>query len=337
MDTTSSPHSTHTVCVVGSINADLSVATEHLPQPGQTVRGGGLVIGSGGKSANQAVAASRLGASVSMVGAVGRDEHGGILRGALEREGIDTSWVQSFSDVATGTALITIDHEGENTIVVSPGANGVLCDRDIELARETIAQAAVLGLAFEVDDRVLLTAARIAHSSGGRVVLNPSPYRTPHPDLLAMVDLLVLNELELADMVGADLAEQSWEDICRVLFERFGIRRTVVTAGARGAIVLNHAGVGPDAQAPVVRIAPITVSAVDTTGCGDAFLGAVLAGLADGRTVVDAAHTAAAVAAYAATRRGTQSSYPTNAELQALLDSLDHDDVAAASAHCFGR
>ncbi|MFB6781736.1 ribokinase [Streptomyces sp. NPDC056352] len=332
MDTTSSPHSTHAVCVVGSINADLSVATEHLPQPGQTVRGGGLVIGSGGKSANQAVAASRLGASVSMVGAVGRDEHGGILRGALEREGIDTSRVQSFSDVATGTALITIDHEGENTIVVSPGANGVLCDRDIELARETIAQAAVLGLAFEVDDRVLLTAARIAHSSGGRVVLNPSPYRTPHPDLLAMVDLLVLNELELADMVGADLAEQPWEDICRVLFERFGIRRTVVTAGARGAMVLNHADVGPDAQAPVVRIAPITVSAVDTTGCGDAFLGAVLAGLADGRTVVDAAHTAAAVAAYAATRRGTQSSYPTSAELQALLDSLDHDD-AAAPAH----
>ncbi|WP_327248394.1 ribokinase [Streptomyces sp. NBC_01320] len=329
MDTTSSLHSTHAVCVVGSINADLSVATEHLPQPGQTVRGGGLVIGSGGKSANQAVAASRLGASVSMVGAVGRDEHGGILRGALEREGIDTSRVQSFSDVATGTALITIDHEGENTIVVSPGANGVLCDRDIEIARETIAQSAVLGLAFEVDDRVLLTAARIAHSSGGRVVLNPSPYRTPHPDLLAMVDLLVLNELELADMVGADLAEQPWEDICRVLFERFGIRRTVVTAGARGAMVLNHADVGPDAHAPVVRIAPITVSAVDTTGCGDAFLGAVLAGLADGRTVVDAAHTAAAVAAYAATRRGTQSSYPTSAELQALLDSLDHDDAAA--------
>ncbi|MEV0492287.1 ribokinase [Streptomyces atratus] len=308
-----------------------------MPQPGQTVRGGGLVIGSGGKSANQAVAASRLGASVSMVGAVGRDEHGGILRGALEREGIDTSRVQSFSDVATGTALITIDHEGENTIVVSPGANGVLCDRDIELARETIAQAAVLGLAFEVDDRVLLTAARIAHSSGGQVVLNPSPYRTPHPDLLAMVDLLVLNELELADMVGAELAEQSWDDICRVLFERFGIRRTVVTAGARGAMVLNHAGgVGPDTQAHVVRIAPITVSAVDTTGCGDAFLGAVLAGLADGRTVVDAAHTAAAVAACAATRRGAQSSYPTIAELQALLDSLDHDDVAA-SAHCFGR
>ncbi|GAA3483220.1 ribokinase [Streptomyces yanii] len=333
MDTTASPHRTDTVCVVGSINADLSVATEHLPQPGQTVRGGGLVIGSGGKSANQAVAASRIGASVSMVGAVGHDEHGGILRGALEREGIDTSRVQSFADVATGTALITIDHEGENTIVVSPGANGVLCDRDIELARETIAQAAVLGLAFEVDDRVLLTAARIAHSSGGRVVLNPSPYRTPHPDLLAMVDLLVLNELELADMVGGDLAAKSWEDICRVLLERFGIRHTVVTAGARGAMVLNHAdGTGPDAQAHAVRIAPITVSAVDTTGCGDAFLGAVLAGLADGRTVVDAAHTAAAVAAYAATRRGAQDSYPTSAELQALLDSLDHDD-AAASAH----
>ncbi|MPY32241.1 ribokinase [Streptomyces adustus] len=333
MDTTASSHTTDTVCVVGSINADLSVVTEHLPQPGQTVRGGGLVVGSGGKSANQAVAASRLGASVSMVGAVGHDEHGGILRDALERDGIDITRVRSFSDVATGTALITIDREGENTIVVSPGANGVLGERDVELAQETIARAAVLGLAFEVDDRVVLTAARIAHSSGGRVVLNPSPYRTPHPDLLAMVDLLVVNELELADMVGADVTAKPWEDICRALFERFGIRSTVVTAGARGAVVLSHGdGTGPDAQAHVVPIAAITVDAVDTTGCGDAFLGAVLAGLADGRTVVDAAHKAAAVAAYAATRRGAQSSYPTDAEVQALLGSLDHD-AAPAWAH----
>jgi ribokinase len=325
MDTSASTDSRRGVCVVGSINADLSVVTENLPRPGQTVHGSALVMGSGGKSANQAVAAARLGAAVELVGAVGGDEHGTTLLRALGQEGVSTTYVTTFPHIATGTALITVDHAGENTIVISPGANGALGARDVKLARAAITRAAVLGLAFEVDDEVLLAAARIAHRSGVRVVLNPSPYRQPHPDLLAMVDLLVLNEHELVEMLGVDEADRSWKDTARLLLERFGVRSAVVTAGARGAFVLAHQGTAGDPAVDVVHIPAVTVDVVDTTGCGDAFLGAVLTALAEGHVVIDAANTAAAVAAHAATSRGTQSSYPTRSELEALLDRPSAD------------
>ncbi|MCI2423850.1 ribokinase [Saccharopolyspora sp. K220] len=313
-------HARGEVCVVGSINADLTINTVRLPQPGQTVRGSRLTIGSGGKSANQAVAAARLGASVSLIGAVGDDEYGNTLLCTLAREGINITHVRTLPSCATGTALITVDEHGENTIVVSAGANGLLGARDIEAIRETLAQTAVVGLAFEIEDSVLLAAAQAAHHAGVLTVLNPSPYRSPDADLLSMVDLVVLNEYELAQMAGADRVGQSWDHVAHALFDRHGIRRIVVTLGAQGAVVLHQRS--PDSATPVdvEHIAPIPVRAVDTTGCGDAFLGVILAGIASGATIIDSAHAASAAAAYAATRPGTQSSYATRSELHEWLD-----------------
>ncbi|WP_315036424.1 ribokinase, partial [Actinomyces oris] len=189
------------VAVFGSLNADLTVRTERFPKPGETISGEDLVILPGGKSANQAVQAGLLGARVRMIGAVGADGHGDLLIESLQRAGVDTSAVQR-EDVATGTAIITVDGTGDNTIVVSPGANGTVDASTAQRRRDVIGEARVLGLCMEVSPEAVEAAARIAHDAGTRVVFNNSPF---HPvlsaGLLEAIDVLVVNEHELADML----------------------------------------------------------------------------------------------------------------------------------------
>ncbi len=190
------------VCVVGSINADLVVRVERLPRPGETLAGAPLWVNSGGKSANQAAAAARLGAHVDLVGAVGTDPWADVVTGALGDAGVRLDALRRLTGSATGTAVITVDAVGENSIVISAGANGDLAPADIEAVRDMIGAAGVLGLAFEVPPATVSAAALVAREAGVPVVLNPSPYRPPEPELLSLVDVLVVNEHEVVELLG---------------------------------------------------------------------------------------------------------------------------------------
>lgn len=296
------------IVVVGSLNADLVVQTAAFPKPGETVSGGDLSTGAGGKGANQAVAAGRLGGAVTLVGAVGADAHGELLRSAVADSGVDVSSVAVRDGAATGTALITVDAHGENTIVVSPGANGTLTPGDLDDA--VLAGAAVLGLCLEVPEPVVVDAAQRARAAGLAVVLNPSPFRDSARELLPLVDVLLVNEGEAAALLG--VAEDATPGALRDGLAALGVHRAVVTRGADGCVVVD--GDSEPTAVPAVR-----VDAVDTTGAGDAFMGALLLRLADGDALLDAARFAVGVGAFAASRAGAQASYPTPAELAAFL------------------
>ena len=301
------------VAVFGSLNADLTVRTERFPKPGETIGGEDLVILPGGKSANQAVQAGLLGARVRMIGAVGADGHGDLLIESLQRAGVDTSAVQR-EDVATGTAIITVDSTGDNTIVVSPGANGTVDVSTAQRHRDVIGEARVLGLCMEVSPDAVEAAARIAHDSGTRVVFNNSPF---HPvlsaGLLEAIDVLVVNEHELADMLkpgtsdAAAEPEREWADDatdwsdCAMRLAAMGIPSAVVTLGGRGSMVIEGEEITP--------VDPFPADVVDTTGAGDSFLGTLLAALAAGAGLKEAAGAASAVSAFATTSVGAQASY----------------------------
>lgn len=293
------------VVVVGSLNADLTVRTERLPRPGETVRGSALVIAPGGKSANQAAAAARLGARVAMVGAVGRDDHGDLLLRELRGAGVDVQAVRRLPHIATGTALITVDRGGENTIVLSAGANGELMPEHLAGLRELLGGAAVLCLSFEVPMETVVAAAQQAREAGARVLLNPSPTAPIVDRLLDVVDLLLLNESEAADLLEA---QGDWQATATRL-QRLGVPAAIVTLGRDGAVVLERGRVTP---IPAVAVTP-----VDTTGAGDAFTGAAAARLAAGASLIDAARFAARAAAWSVAKPGAQPSYATLAELKA--------------------
>lgn len=278
------------VVVVGSLNADLTVRTERLPRPGETVHGSSLVVAPGGKSANQAVAAARLGGSVALLGAVGRDDHADLLLRSLGEAGVDTGAVRRLPGTATGTALITVDRAGENTIVLSAGANGELTPEHLSALPSLLEGAAVLCLCFEIPMATVVAAARLGRQAGACVVLNPSP-AAPIPEaLLAEVGVLILNETEAAE-VG----------------DRGRWPAAIVTRGSEGADVIQE---GRATSVPAVPVTP-----VDTTGAGDAFTGAVAARLAAGTPLLDAARFAARAAAWSTTRPGAQPSYATLADL----------------------
>ncbi|MEP7160562.1 MAG: ribokinase, partial [Dermatophilaceae bacterium] len=297
------------VCVVGSINADLVVRVARLPRPGETLAGAPLRVNSGGKSANQAAAAARLGAHVDLVGAVGTDPWADVVTGALGDAGVSLDAVRRLTGSATGTAVITVDAVGENSIVISAGANGDLAPADVEAARDVIGAAGVLGLAFEVPPATVSAAALVAREAGVPVVLNPSPYRPPESELLSLVDVLVVNEHEAVELLGGPVRD--WAGAGEAVRERYGVHALVVTLGSSGSVVVGGATVS--------RIRAVPITAVDTTGCGDAYMGALLAGLASGVALRDAAVLGSVVSALAATREGAQASYPTREEVAVFV------------------
>jgi len=293
------------VAVVGSLNMDLVVRVPELPGPGETVSGGDLFRNPGGKGANQAVAAARLGRRVAMVGCVGDDEAGRDLLAALAADGVDHARVRVAGDAPSGTALILVSDDGENQIVVSPGANARLTPGDVAAAEATLAAAAVTLLQLEVP---LETVAAAAGTAGGRVVLNPAPVRPLPDELLGRVDVLVPNRVELAQLTGGP-APDTVEEAAR-LAGRLPARAVVVTLGADGALVVED---GQASHIPAVPVRP-----VDTTAAGDAFCGGLADALAGGADLQEAARRAVRVAAAACLRRGAQASLPTPADLAAL-------------------
>ncbi|RJL32909.1 ribokinase [Bailinhaonella thermotolerans] len=292
------------VVVAGSANADLVVRVERRPASGETVAGSDLATFPGGKGANQAVAAARLGARTALLGRVGDDGHGALLRASLERDGVDVSRLAA-TPGPTGVALITVGPEGDNSIIVSPGANARLTEEDVAGAADLIGAARVLSLQLEVPLPAVLAAARAAEAAGTRVVFNPSPPAPVPAGLLALCDPLIVNEHEAAFLLGEDAPEDPEERASALL--TLGPRSVVVTLGAEGAVV---AGEG--------RVPSPRVTAVDTTGAGDAFTGALAWRLARGDGLREAAVFAARVGAAAVRRPGAQSSFPTAEEVEAL-------------------
>jgi ribokinase len=300
------------IVVVGSLNADLTVRTRQLPRPGETVTGSDLSTSPGGKSSNQAAAAALLGANVALVGRVGDDAHGAFLRDCANKAGVDTTHVTRLSEAATGTAVIAVDDAGENCIIVSPGANGHLTPDDVADAADVFSGGGVLCLCFEVPPATVRAAAERACAAGLRVVLNPSPFAEVDATLLGLTDVLVVNQHELAAMVGTPttgLDDADWSRAADTLAGR-GPGHVIVTLGAAGAAVLDLA-----AKSVVTTIPAPAVKAIDTTGCGDAFLGALAYRLALDDDPITASRYAVDVGAFAATRTGAQSSYPTSTEL----------------------
>lgn len=293
------------IVVIGSINHDLTLMTARHPAPGETVLGSGHYTGGGGKGANQAVAAARLGARVAMVGRVGDDETGRALVRGLAAEDIDVSAISVDEEVPTGLAVITVDDRAENTIVVSPGANMGLLPAHLD--EDMVVNARVVLAQLEVPIETVTAAARLAT---GRFILNPAPGRPLPDDLMDSVHVLVPNRSELGVLAGTDEPRTivEVEDAARSIDLDAAV---VVTLGAEGALLVTTD------QAKLIP-AP-DVSAVDPTGAGDAFCAAVAHGLSAGMDLADAVGMAVIAGALATTRPGAQAAMPTAEEVRAHL------------------
>ncbi|WP_211880694.1 ribokinase [Pseudarthrobacter albicanus] len=300
------------IVVVGSLNADLTIYTERLPLPGETLHGSGFAVNPGGKSANQAVAAARLGGAVTLIGAVGNDANGALLLASTAGAGVDVARVRHTAE-PTGVAVISVDAAGENSIIIAAGANGTLAPEHLDAA--AFDGAAVVGLCLEVPLATVQAAAQAGHDAGARVLLNLSPYAQIPQALAGLTDVLLVNAHEASQFLGGfampapEAPEAEWEPAV-AQFAAHGLAQVLVTLGSQGSVVLDSTS-----ATPAVRIAPTRVDAVDTTGAGDAFTGGVAARLAAGDSLVDAARYASVSAAMAATRKGTQTAYPTAAEV----------------------
>jgi ribokinase len=299
--------------VLGSINMDLVVRAPRLPDRGETLLGGPFARHPGGKGANQAVAAARLGARVAMVGRVGADEHGRALVAGLAAEGIDVAGVAADPDAPTGVALITVDERGENTIVVSPGANAALGAAELEAALDLAASCDVVLAQLEVPLESVARAARVARAAGTLVVLNAAPAAPLPAPLLRDVDVLVVNEPEARAIAGGPVESRADAEDLAAGLAAAGPGIVVVTLGARGCVA-RHRGA-------TVRHPAFAVQAVDATAAGDAFVGALAAALAaEGPAALPAAlRLASAAGALAASGHGAQPSLPGRSAVETLL------------------
>ncbi len=299
------------IAVVGSLNMDLIIRSARIPKPGETILGGTFHTAPGGKGANQAVAAARLGAEVAMIGRVGKDAFGQALRENLENDGVNTRYVLEDSGSATGVALIVVDAAGENSIVVASGANMALAPADVEAASKAITAADVLLLQLENPLEAVRRAAQIARAAGVTVVLNPAPARALPPDFLQEIDVLVPNETETALLTGLAVdSDKACERAAQHLLGQ-GVRGVVLTLGERGALLT-----GPEGSQ---RIPAFQVTPVDTTAAGDAFVGGFGVALSEGISAADAVRWGNAAGALAATRLGAQPSLPKRKEVQSLI------------------
>lgn len=298
------------IVVVGSLNMDLVVRTSRLPRPGETIQGNQFETIPGGKGANQAVAASRLASSdikVSMIGCVGEDAFGTSLVESLRESKVNTDHVHRVQE-PTGTAIIAVEEGGENFIIISSGANGVLAPSDIESLATMLRSADALLLQLEVPLTVVERAASLASEGGALVILNPAPARPLPPSLLEHISYLIPNESEATSLTGLD----NTVDAAKAL-RQLDVDSVVVTLGRNGALVVSARG---ETTVPSFPITP-----VDTTAAGDAFVGALAVALVEGRDEREAVRFACAAGALAATRPGAQPSLPTREELLAFIES----------------
>jgi len=290
------------IVVIGSSNTDMVVRAERLPAPGETVIGGKFFMNAGGKGANQAVAAARLGGTVSFIAKIGNDVFGKEAMALFEKEGIDCSCVSIDSESPSGVALITVNHEGENCIVVAPGANAALSPKDFESNNKLIRQADILLMQLEIPLETIAWAIDTGASEKTKIILNPAPAQIIPDRILKRVDIITPNETEAGILTGIAVTDPaSAERTAKALLQK-GVGSVVITMGAQGAFLMdkNQIQLIP---APAVR-------AVDTTAAGDIFNGALAVGLSNGLSLTEAVKFGIRVASISVTRMGAQSSAP---------------------------
>lgn len=299
------------ILVVGSLNADLVVRAPRFPQPGETITGDDLQIIPGGKGANQAVAAARLGANVSMLGRVGKDSFGDFLLNNLKSNHVDTQLVQR-DDSSTGTATIIVDANGQNSIVLSAGANGKVSSVDVNHA--SFPDFSLLLLQLEIPILTVVSAAKLAKGNGVRILLNPAPAKQLPDELISLADFIIPNETELSLLTHQSVTDiPSIEKAAKILLER-GAKAVIVTLGSQGALIVTS----ESEQATLVDAFPVDV--VDTTAAGDAFIGG-FASVLDSSSLPDAVRYGCACGALATTKFGAQPSLPTKEEVERFMSA----------------
>ena len=302
------------IVIVGSSGTDMIIKLDRIPRPGETLLGGEFHITGGGKGANQAVSAARAGGNVAFVARLGQDEFGDHAIAAFVKERVNVDHIYRDRKVSTGVALIFVDKHGENSIGVAPGANGRLSPADLKKARKIFTDAGVMVVQLEIPLETVQTAALLAAKSGARVILNPAPARALPDELLRHVSILTPNETEAELLTGIKVDSDSAAAKAASILRARGVQTVILTLGARGALV---------ATSDSAQIVPgFKVTAVDTTGAGDVFNGALAVALAEGQPLIDAVRFANAAAALSVTRLGAQPSCPSRREIQKLLKSV---------------
>ncbi|MDR7018336.1 ribokinase [Aeromonas salmonicida] len=297
--------------VLGSVNADHVLRVPHFPRPGETLTGHSYQVVPGGKGANQAVAAARLGAPVSFIARIGDDAIGQQMRQGFEQDGIDVSAVELDETLPTGIAIIYVSDEGENSIGISAEANGALSPAMVKRHEAMIADAHTLLLQLEVPLESVFEATKLARSHGTRVVLNPAPARPLPAELLALVDLITPNQTEAELLTGVKVSDDASAAQAAARFHQMGISDVMITLGSQGVYCSN---------ARQQQLIPgFRVEAVDTTAAGDTFNGALLAAELAGADFNAAVRFAHGAAALSVTKFGAQSSIPSKVEVDAFL------------------
>ncbi|MCI0440176.1 MAG: ribokinase [Chloroflexi bacterium] len=297
--------------VLGSINMDLNVVVPRLPAPGETIVGERFYTSPGGKGANQAVAAAKLGASVRMVGRVGKDAFGSEMLASLRFYGIDASGVALDPRNASGIASILLDARGQNYIIAVYGANMACDEQQVEAAKAALDGADALFLQLEVPIDVSLEVARYARSRGVRVVWDPAPARELPPEVFAALDVLTPNQHEAAALTGIKVTDARSAERAADALLRMGVPTAVVKLGEQGVFYANASERG--------HVPPFEVEVVDTVGAGDAFGAGMVIALCEGKSLSEAVRYGAAAGAMAVTKRGAQEAMPSREEVEALL------------------
>lgn len=298
------------IVVIGSSNTDMVVKTSHLPAGGETVLGGDFFMNAGGKGANQAVAAARQGNKVVFVAKTGDDLFGRQVREALEQDNINTDYVFIDKEHPSGVALITIDKDAENCIVVASGANMYLSKEDIDKAKDEICSANVVLMQLESPIQTVEYAAQMASKAGVRVILNPAPAPAEplSEELLKNLYLITPNRSEASRLTGINVKDvHSAQQAAQVLYD-MGVKNVIITLGKEGSLVYDGA--------MFMRIEATKVEAVDTTAAGDTYNGVLASALSEGRSVIDSANEASVASAISVTRMGAQPAAPTREEIR---------------------
>lgn len=294
------------ILVIGSSNTDMTAKTAELPRPGETVLGGVFTMGAGGKGANQAVAAQRLGGNVKFICKVGKDMFGDNSIAQYEKEGLDTSGILR-SELPSGVALIYVDSHAENCIVVASGANGDFTEEDIEKSRRDLENCDILLLQLESPIPSVLKAAKIAHNAGKTVVLNPAPACPLPEEIFQNIDLFIPNETELSTFSGIEVKDVESAEKAAAAMQAKGVGKLIVTMGSKGALICEG---GPATFVPAHK-----VKAVDTTAAGDTFCGALCVAVSEGNSLKEAAEFACAASALTVQKMGAQNSIPYRKDL----------------------
>lgn len=301
------------ILVVGSMNMDIVTQVERHPVPGETIQGLETQFYSGGKGANQAVAASRSGAKVTMAGGLGSDTFARMIRSGLESDGINLDYVKEMNQ-PTGIALITIDQLGENNIILSAGANGALIESDVE--QIPLGEYDALLMQNEIPEGATRKVLELAAEAGVPVFMNPAPLSGFDRSLLSMVDFLIVNEIEAGELTGISVDHMDNAHAAGRLLLQEGISHVVVTLGSKGSLYL-------DQQQTFIETPAFPVEAIDTTAAGDTFIGALAAKYAAGETLQDGLRYATAASALTVSGAGAQSSIPLEAQVLAFLERTD--------------